>query len=87
MMSSKEIEVKVVVNGRPVTVKVNIESPVEKLIHEALEKSGNSGQPASNWELRDASGQILDPSRKIESYHLHNGATLFLSLKAGIGGE
>lgn len=86
MASSKEIELHVVVNGRPVTVKVNVENPVHKLIQEALDKSGNSGQPASNWELRDAGGQILDPSRKIDTYQIHNGATLFLNLKAGIGG-
>lgn len=86
MPDRKEIEVRVVVNGRPVEVKVNVEELVIKLIEEALRKSGNTGQPASNWELRDASGTILDPTRKIESYHIEQGATLFLNLKAGIGG-
>jgi hypothetical protein len=56
------------------------------LIEHALQQSGNSGQPIGNWELRDAGGQILDPSRKIEDYNLQSGATLFLNLKAGIGG-
>jgi hypothetical protein len=86
MASTKVIELTVVVNGHPVKVKVNVEAPVKTLIDQALRESGNSGQPASNWELRDASGQILDPSQKIESYHIQAGMTLFLSLKAGIGG-
>lgn len=86
MSSVKEIDVKVVVNGRPVDLKVNIENPVSKLIEEALKKSGNTGQPASNWEMRDSSGTVLDPARKIGSYGVEPGATLFLNLKAGIGG-
>lgn len=50
MPGRKEIEVRVVVNGRPVEVKVNVGNHVSRLIEEALRKSGNSGQPASNWE-------------------------------------
>lgn len=81
-----QIELKVVVNGQPVVVKANVEAPVNTLIEHALTQSGNSGQPITNWELRDASGQVLDPTRKIEDYNLQSGATLFLNLKAGIGG-
>lgn len=81
-----QIELKVVVNGQPVVVKANVEAPVHTLIEHALTQSGNSGQPIANWELRDASGQVLDPARKIEDYNLQSGATLFLNLKAGIGG-
>jgi hypothetical protein len=81
-----QIELKVVVNGQPVVVKANVEAPVNTIIEHALAQSGNSGQPITNWELRDASGQVLDPARKIEDYNLQSGATLFLNLKAGIGG-
>ena len=81
-----QIDLKVVVNGQPVVVKANVEAPVNTLIEHALTQSGNSGQPITNWELRDASGQVLDPNRKIEDYNLQSGATLFLNLKAGIGG-
>jgi hypothetical protein len=81
-----EIELNVVVNGQPVLVKANVEAPLSTLIEHALKQSGNSGQPITNWELRDASGQVLDPTRKIETFNLQSGATLFLNLKAGIGG-
>ncbi len=86
MPSPNQIELTVVVNGQPVQLKANVEAPVLTLIEHALRESGNSGQPVANWELRDSSGQILDPARKVESYHLQAGATLFLNLKAGIGG-
>ncbi len=86
MAGRNEIELKVVVNGQPVVVKANVEAPLSTLIEHALNQSGNSGQPIGNWELRDASGQVLDPTRKIEDFNFAPGTTLFLNLKAGIGG-
>jgi hypothetical protein len=76
----------VIVNGTPYDVKANVEAPVLVVIEKVLEESGNRGQPPQNWELRDAAGQLLDPQRKLEDYHLRDGAKLFLSLKAGVGG-
>jgi hypothetical protein len=80
------IDLNVVVNGQPTLVKANTEAPLSTVVEHALQQSGNSGQPISNWELRDASGQILDLSRTVESYNLQSGTTLFLNLKAGVGG-
>lgn len=80
------IDLNVVVNGQPTLVKANTEAPLSTVVEHALQQSGNSGQPISNWELRDSGGQILDLSRKVESYNLQSGATLFLNLKAGVGG-
>jgi len=86
MPQTNQIELNVVTNGHPTPVKTNVEAPVSTLIEHALQQSGNSGQPIGNWELRNASGQILDPTRKIEDFNLQSGATPFLNLKAGIGG-
>jgi len=86
MPQRNQIDLNVVVNGQPTLVKANTEAPLSTVVEHALQQSGNSGQPISNWELRDGSGQILDLSRKVESYNLQSGATLFLNLKAGIGG-
>jgi hypothetical protein len=80
------IDLNVVVNGQPTLVKANTEAPLSTVVEHALQQSGNSGQPISNWELRDSGGQILDLTRKVESYNLQSGATLFLNLKAGVGG-
>jgi hypothetical protein len=76
----------VVVNGLSYDVKANVEAPVLVVIEKALDDSGNHGQPPQNWELRDAAGHLLDPHKKLEDYHLPDGAKLFLSLKAGVGG-
>jgi len=86
MPSANEIDLTVVVNGQPVQVKANIHEPLRTMIEHALQKSGNSGQPIENWELRDAMGQILDPARKVGELNFPPGVTLFLSLKAGVGG-
>jgi hypothetical protein len=86
MEDLNELNITIVVNGQPVSVTGNLHAPLRTIMQEALHRSGNSGQPIDNWELRDAGGQILEPDRKLEELHLQAGATLFLNLKAGIGG-
>jgi hypothetical protein len=86
MASPNQIELIVVVNGQPVPVNANSNAPLRTVINHALQASGNTGQPIENWELREAGGQVLDPNRKAEEYGLASGATLFLNLKAGVGG-
>lgn len=86
MSNPNELNITIVVNGQPVGVTGNLHAPLRTIMLEALHKSGNSGQPIDNWELRDAGGKILDPAQKLEDLHLQAGATLFLNLKAGIGG-
>lgn len=86
MSSGNQIDVNVVVNGQSVTVRANLNAPLQTVVLKALHDSGNSGQPLDNWELRDAAGQVLDLTRKVEDYGITPGATLFLNLKAGVGG-
>lgn len=81
-----ELKLKVVVNGQPVELSGNLNAPLRTVINKALEVSGNSGQPVENWELRDAGGQVLDPARKLEDFQFATDVTLFLNLKAGVGG-
>ena len=81
-----EMDITVVVNGQPTTVKANLNAPLHTIIPRALEQTGNSGQPPENWELRDAAGSLLDLSKTIEEYGFPANTTLFLNLKAGIGG-
>ncbi len=81
-----EIEIRVVVNGQPTDVKANVEAPLETIVPKALQQTGNTGQPVENWELRDAKGELLDLKKKIEDFHFPPDVTLFLNLKAGIGG-
>lgn len=77
----------VVVNGQQTKVEANPEAPLHTVIPKALEQTGNAGQPPDNWELRDASGALLDLSKKIEEFGFHSNTVLFLNLKAGVGGH
>ncbi len=85
-MAQKE-SLSVIVNGTAYAIEANLEAPVLVVVEKALKDSGNQGQPPQNWELRDAAGNLLDLQKKLEDYHLPNGAKLFLSLKAGVGGS
>lgn len=85
-MSEHEIHITVVVNGQPVSEHVNVKTALREVVKRALDKSGNSGQPIDNWELRDAAGQVLDLSKTVAHYGIVSGAKLFLNLKAGVGG-
>jgi hypothetical protein len=83
---SDEIELTIVVNGQPTQVKANVHQPLGSIIPHALAQTGNAGQPPDQWELRDASGAVLPLDQRIGSFSFGPGTTLFLNLKAGIGG-
>lgn len=83
----KKIELEVVVNGQPTSVKANLNAPLHTIIPKALEQTGNAGQPPENWELRDQSGVLLPLETKIEDFNFESGTKLFLNLKAGVGGR
>jgi hypothetical protein len=83
---SQNIEVTVVVSGQPERLKINAHQTLEHLVHEALQMSGNKGQAPSEWELRTEEGALLDQNSTVAAARLHDGATLFLSPKAGAGG-
>jgi hypothetical protein len=75
-----------VVNGQPVDIEVNEHAPLGSVIERALHLSGNDGQPPDAWQLRDAAGAELDLTKQIGEYHFAPCTTLFLNLKAGVGG-
>lgn len=85
-MPTENIDVTVVVSGQPGQLKVNVHQTLEHLVHEALQKSGNTGQAPSEWELRTEDGRLLNQSQTVAVAGIQDGATLFLSPKAGAGG-
>ncbi|MCY4623609.1 MAG: DUF2604 domain-containing protein [Chloroflexi bacterium] len=87
MSDPKKAEVTVVVNGKPTEVVAVKDRPLGDIIQDALEQTRNTGQPAENWELRDADGNLLDPSKNFGDYAFPEKVTLFLNLKAGVGGS
>lgn len=75
----------VVVNGEPTTVDVDPNSPLQAIVPQALAASGNPGQPADDWELRDADGYLLDPDERIGSVGWPAEVRLTLTRKADMG--
>lgn len=80
----EKVAITVVVNGQPTQVSASADASAQSLVEPALAQTGNSGQPPANWELTDQSGQAVATSRKVRDFV---GKTLFLNLKAGIGGD
>lgn len=81
-----KVSITVVVGGTPVQVTANENAPLHTIIPEALAKSGNLGQNPDEWELADKNGTPYDPNKKLDELGLENGATIYLSRKAGGGG-
>ena len=81
-----DIDLIIVVNGQPIPIDAHPQEPLHTVAQQALNNSGNSGQPLQNWEMRDGAGNVLDLARKIGEFHFQDGTKLFLSLKAGVGG-
>lgn len=76
-----------IINGQDFALDdVNIKAPLHVAVHKALKDSGNTGRPFDEWEVRDASGALLETNRTPQELRLTNGSRLFLSLKVGAGG-
>jgi hypothetical protein len=84
--SDHKITVKVIVSGQPTSVTVSNHQKVVQLVQEALEQTGNKGQPPAEWELRTSDGALVEQNVTIEAAGIVNGATLFLNPRAGAGG-
>ena len=84
-MPDPRIDLTVIVNGQPTTVRANPNAPLRSIVEKALDQTNTTGQPPENWELR-FNGAVLDLGAKIRSFNFPANAELFLNLKAGIGG-
>lgn len=82
----QNIQLIIVISGQPHTVQINVHERVENLVRKALNDSGDSGQPPSEWELRTVDGALIDQSLRVMDVGLKDGATLFLAPRAGVGG-
>ena len=87
MPSAKKVSVTVVVSGKDTAVEIPEDSPLSAVIPKALEQTGNSGRPPQDWELKDAQGNILDLDKRVGDYNFSKETPIFLSLKAGVGGN
>lgn len=83
--SDSKITIIVVVSGEDVAVTVNTHQKVAQLVREALNESGNQGQPVENWILKSDAGAI-DFEQRIADAGITDGMKLYLNPKAGEGG-
>jgi hypothetical protein len=79
-------ELTVIVNGTEVKVHANPNAPLHSVLGQALQLSGNTGQPPENWVFKDANGNTLDSGSKIQDLGINAQSVIYLSLKAGVGG-
>lgn len=86
-MSKKEITLVFIIGGEEVSVEANIHTPLHVARDEALKKGEHSGRGGDDWEIKEVSGNILDPSRKIDELSLEDGAKLYLNQKVSGGGN
>lgn len=86
MPNDKKLQLKIVVNTEDVHVDANEEQPLHAVAQHALNSSQSKGRPLSDFDLKDASGTILDQSKKVADYQIQNNSVLYLTLKTGVTG-
>lgn len=84
---SQQIQLTFIINGANFSLETNVNAPLKEAVARALAESGNTGRPASEWQVRDTNGVLLEIDRKIEDFHFVNGTRLFLTLAVGAGGR
>lgn len=76
------LQIEVIVNGDRVVVEADSAEPMRVVCERALTKTGNTARPATDWELRDVQGTLVEHSRPC-----HNPSALFfLNLAIGYNG-
>jgi len=85
--SPNQISLTFIVNGTEIEItKVNVHQPLKVSVEKALAESGNTGRPLSDWQVKLDDNE-LDISQKVESFNFPEGVKIFISLKAGQGGD
>ena len=85
--NQNQISLTFIVNGKETEVeKVNIHQPLKVSVEKALEQTGNTGRELSDWQVK-LNDNELDISKKVEECGIPSDAKIFISLKAGQGGQ
>lgn len=83
----KKITLTVIVSGTPTTVEANPKQKLHVVAQKALEQTGNTSRPLSDWTVKTREGQVLDLNKRVEDYGFVDGTQLIMSLNAGVGGQ
>jgi hypothetical protein len=84
--NDKKVNLTVIVSGTPTEVDANPNQKLHVVAQKALEQTGNTARPLSEWTLKTRDGVVLNMNNTVESYELKDGDVLVLSLDAGVGG-
>lgn len=87
-MTKKDHKVRLIfiINGQDFPIEANTQAPLIEAVQRALAESDNTGRPPDEWEVRDASGVLLEKNRTPKDLGLIEEVRLFLSLSVGAGG-
>ena len=85
--NKNKIDLIFIINGANFPLDANLNAPLEAAVEQALSGSGNTSRPASEWQVRDANGVLLETQRKLKDFGFTDGTRLFLSLAVGAGGS
>ena len=84
---SKDVHLKVVVNGKAVTLKANPDDLLGSLVEPALEKAKVADRSdLERWVFTNAAGEALDKARTVGSFNFSHNEEIFLNLSAGVVG-
>lgn len=87
MNQHQKLQLVIVVNGVETLVEGNVQAPMRVVAQHALNASGNSGRPLSEWELKDEQGRTLDLERRLGDFGFAPSAVLYLTLAVGVNGS
>jgi len=76
-----------IINSKEYAEEVNINQPLHVSAQKALNASKNDTRDIKQWTLQTEAGENLNIDNKVEDYNLEDGAKLFLTPGAGIGGS
>lgn len=82
-----KIELVFIINGANFPLEANLNNTLGDAVARALSESGNTSRPASEWQVRDANGVLLETQRKLKDFNFPEHTRLFLSLAVGAGGS
>ncbi len=87
-MAEKDQKIRIIfiINGQDYPIDASLHAPLMEAVEQALAVSGNTGRAPDEWEVRDASGVLLEKNRSPKDLGLNDGVRLFLSLRVGAGG-
>jgi hypothetical protein len=75
-----------IINGQPQKVEAKPDWLLKRAVELALKQSGNEGRPIDDWDVK-WNNRVLDLKKGIRGFHFPECVDLFLSLKAGQGGD